>query len=151
MTGYRAIGRTLCAMGLLVIGGGVQASAQTTIGTFRWQLQPFCNVVTITVTQVGSVFRLEGTDDQCGAGTLAPVIGIAAFNPNGSVELGLNHVTTPGGVPVHVDAAISVASLGGTWRDSAGNIGSFIFTPGPSSGGSPRPPGGVGRSGDQLG
>lgn len=29
-------------------------------GTFRWQLQPFCNVLTVLVAQVGGVCRLEG-------------------------------------------------------------------------------------------
>jgi hypothetical protein len=28
-----------------------------TIGTFRWQLQPYCNLITVVVTQVGSVSR----------------------------------------------------------------------------------------------
>lgn len=40
---------------------------------------------------------------------------------------------------MHVDAAIAVATLSGTWRDSAGNSGAFAFTPGPGSGGSARP------------
>jgi hypothetical protein len=32
-----------------------------------------------------------------------------------------------------------MTSLNGTWRDSAGNSGSFIFTPGAGIGGAPRP------------
>ena len=42
------------------------ADAQS-LGTFRWQLQPYCNVVTLAVTQVGGIYRVEGTDDRCGA------------------------------------------------------------------------------------
>lgn len=29
------------------------------IGTFRWQLQPYCNIVTLNVTQHGAVFTLD--------------------------------------------------------------------------------------------
>jgi hypothetical protein len=145
MTGCTAMGRTVSAVAIVILGASAHASAQN-LGTFRWQLQPLCNVVTLTVTQNGTIYRLEGTDDQCGAATVAPVIGIAAVNPNGSIELGLNHVTTPGGVPIHVDAAISIASLSGSWRDSAGSTGTFIFTPGPGIGGAVRPPGGVGAA-----
>lgn len=45
----------------------------------------------------------------------------------------------PGGTPIHIEATIDIASLNGTWRDSAGNNGTFIFTPGAGIGGAPRP------------
>ncbi len=73
-----------------------EADAQP-LGTFRWQLQPYCNVLTVVVTQVGAVYRVEGTDDQCGAATAASVIGTAFPNPNGSIGFGLNVVAAPGG------------------------------------------------------
>ncbi len=41
-------------------------SAQS-IGTFPFQLAPYCNVVTLTVTQIGNTLTLDGYDDQCGA------------------------------------------------------------------------------------
>jgi hypothetical protein len=110
-----------------------------TIGTFRWQLQSYCNVLSLVVTQNAGVFTLDGFDDQCGATTRAPVIGLATPNPNGTIEFGLTIVATPGAAPVHVAAGISLATLGGTWRDSAGNSGDFVFTTGPGSGGLPRP------------
>ncbi len=114
------------------------ADAQS-LGTFRWQLQPYCNVVSVAVTQNGSVYRLEGTDDQCGGGNdRASVIGTAFQNPDGSIGFGLN-IVTPGGQAVPVEAEISLAALSGTWRDSAGNSGPFTFTPGAGTGGSPRP------------
>jgi hypothetical protein len=37
------------------------------LSTFRWQLQPYCNVVTVNVTQQGAVYTMDGYDDQCGA------------------------------------------------------------------------------------
>lgn len=115
-----------------------RADAQT-LGTFRWQTQPFCNVVSVTVTQVGGTYRLEGTDDQCGGATQAAVIGMAFPNLNGTIGFGFTVVATPGGVPLAVDATVSLAGLSGTWRDSAGRTGTFAFTPGAGNGGPVRP------------
>jgi hypothetical protein len=66
-------------------------------------------------------------------------VGLAFPNPDGSVGLGLTTVTTPGGTPVHIDARITLAALGGTWSDSGGLSGTFVFTPGAGTGGAPRP------------
>jgi hypothetical protein len=134
------------ALAAFVVGPwlATAASAQP-LGTFRWQLQPYCNVITVTVVQQGAQYQLDGNDDQCGAEVKASVVGLAFQNPGGSIGFGLTIVTAPGGTPVHVDATISIATLSGTWRDSAGNNGTFVFTPGAGVGGSPRPvlPGGI--------
>jgi hypothetical protein len=123
----------------LVMGATLASEAQT-VGTFRWQLRPFCNVVTVAITQNGAVYRLEGTDDQCGGGAdAASVTGTAFPNADGTIGFGLNIVTAPGGRPVHVDADISLGTFSGSWRDSAGQAGTFALTPGAASGGSPRP------------
>lgn len=114
------------------------------IGTFRWQLQPFCNVVTLSVVQQGGVYTLDGFDDQCGAQRRAPTVGLAVLNPDGTVGIGLTIVTTPGGTSVHVDAVINVSTLGGTWDDSLGHNGNFVFTPGAGTSGSARPLSGSG-------
>jgi hypothetical protein len=122
----------------------IAAEAQS-LGAFRWQLQPYCNVLTLTVTQSGGAYRLEGTDDQCGSAR-AGAIGMAFQRLDGTIGLGLTIVGSPDGSPVHIDATISVATLGGTWRDSVGNSGAFVSTPGAGVGGSPRPssqPGGL--------
>ncbi len=114
--------------------------AAQTIGTFKWQLQPYCNVVTLAVSQVGGVYRLEGTDDQCGNGAdKASAMGTAFPNPDGTIGFGLTIVATPGGVPVHVDAALAPGGFDGTWKDSAGNSGAFRLTPGAGTGGAARP------------
>jgi hypothetical protein len=107
------------------------------LGTFRWQLQPFCNAVVVEVTQAGAVYTVDGYDDQCGAAQRAPLVGLATPNPDGSIGFGLNVVTVPGGRGVQIDARISLPGLGGTWSDSAGNGGTFAFNA--STGGSPRP------------
>jgi hypothetical protein len=134
--------RMVTTLALAVFVGGVwdapSASAQP-LGTFRWQLQPYCNVITVAVVQQGGQYQLDGTDDQCGAVVKGSVVGLAFQNPDGTIGFGLSIVTTPGGAPVHVDATISIATLGGTWRDSAGNSGTFIFTPGAAVPGAPRP------------
>lgn len=122
---------------LASFGGADRAAAQP-LGTFKWQLQSYCNVVSLAVTQNGGVFTLDGFDDQCGADTRAPVTGLATSNPNGTIEFGLTIVAAPAAAPVHVAAAISVATLNGTWRDSTGAAGNFVFTPGNGTGGSPR-------------
>ncbi len=126
-----------CALVLLMTIAPALASAQS-LGAFRWQFQPYCNVVTLIVSQVGGVFALDGFDDQCGAGQRASVAGTAALNPDGSVGMGLAIVTAPGAAPLHVAVALSLATVSGTWRDSTGASGALVFDPA-STGGAPRP------------
>ena len=131
-------GRVSALVLILLPPFGTSASAQP-LGTFRWQQSPYCNVVTVNAVHSGGVYQLDGIDDQCGAPTQAAVVGIAFLNPDGTLGLGLTLVTSPGGIPVHIDAAISVASGHGTWRDSAGAAGDFVLTAGAGTGGSARP------------
>jgi len=131
----RTVAFTL-AIGVLL---PVLPAAAQPLGAFRWQLQPYCNILTLAVVQQGGQYQLDGTDDQCGAAVKASVVGLAFQNPDGSIGFGLSIVTAPGGIPVHVDVTIAIATLSGTWRDSAGNSGTFIFTPGAGTGGGPRP------------
>lgn len=128
---------TLLAAGI-VISTALEATAQP-LGAFRWQLLPYCNVLTLNVTAQGTVFTLDGYDDQCGAAQRASVVGTAFVNPDGTVGMGLNTVVAAGSGFVHIDARMGLASLGGTWRDSAGNSGPFVLTPGGGIGGAPRP------------
>lgn len=82
------------------------ASAQS-LGTFRWQLLPYCNVVSAMVTQNGAAYRIEGTDDQCQAGAEpASVVGMAFPRSDGSIGFGFTVVSAPGGGAVHVEATI---------------------------------------------
>ena len=124
----------LVALAALLVTIG-RAEAQS-LGTFRWQLQPFCNVVNVTVTQQGALYQLDGYDDQCGGPQRAPLVGMGTPNPDGSIGFGLNVVTVPGGRGVRIDARFAIATLSGSWTDSAGNSGTFAF--GAATGGSPR-------------
>jgi len=125
------------APALVIAVSAATAQAQS-LGTFRWQLLPYCNVITVTVVAQGAQFLVSGVDDQCG-GSAAAVTGLAFFNPTGTIGFGLSIVTAPGGAPVQVDATLPPGALSGTWRDSAGATGTFAFTPGPGTGGTPRP------------
>ena len=113
----------------------VMAQAQS-LGTFSWQLQPFCNRVTVTIVQVGSTFTLDGFDDQCGAAQRAAVVGTATTNPAGTISFGFTAVVATG-LPVHVSAQVSLPSASGTWQDSLGNAGTFVL--GGAAAGSARP------------
>lgn len=150
---------TRLAIVLSVVAGSVlvpRPAAGQSLGTFRWQQQPYCNVVVVNVVQNGAVYDVNGIDDQCGAGTGAAVVGMAFPNPNGSIGLGFTIVTTPGGTALHLDATVGLPSASGTWRDSTGASGAFMLTPGAPVPGSPRPvpraafPGGLSAGGTRI-
>jgi len=122
---------------LVALVCGASAAQAQPLGTFTWQLQPFCNRVTVSVTQNGGVYTLDGFDDQCGAPQRAPLVGLATPNPDGSVGLGFHIATWPGGKTVSVEARISLATVGGPWTDSAGNTGTLALNG--SAAGSARP------------
>lgn len=123
----------LC-MTLLAASG---ASAQV-FGTFSWQMQPYCNIVTLTITQIPGGYTIDGNDNQCGVGgKLAGAAGMALLNPDGTVGLEFTIVTAPSGKAVHVSASINPANGSGPWTDSVGNTGNFAL--GSPGAGSPRP------------
>jgi hypothetical protein len=132
MTTRRA---TLAGAIVGVLGAVAGPAAAQPLGTFSWQLQPYCNRVTFTVTQNGAVFTLDGFDDRCGATARAAAAGVAVLNPNGSVSLGFTVVAPDGALLV--DATINPSTLGGTWRDDRLDGGSFVFNA--SAPGDPRP------------
>lgn len=102
-------------------------SAQS-VGTFRWQLQPFCNVLTFSVSGGGAPFTLTGFDDLCRASVHAPAAGSATQNADGTFALDFV-VVTPDGLASHTTVALNLSDLSGPWRDSAGNTGTFRFAP----------------------
>ena len=51
--------RTVALAALCLALSSTSAYAQSR-GTFRWQLQPFCNVITVDVTQHGAIYVLDG-------------------------------------------------------------------------------------------
>lgn len=123
---------------LLTLCVGVAGAQAQTIGTFRFQLRPYCNVVTLTVVQQGGQYQVDGFDDQCGLGP-APATGLAVFNGGGSLTFGFTIVPSPNGGPVTVDASLSLGTFSGGWRDSVDNSGTFVLIAGAGNGGSARP------------
>ncbi len=123
---------TSIALAAALAGAGA-AEAQS-IGTFSWQTQPYCNVITVEVIQHGSVYQLIGTDNLCGGGT-APVTGTAVFT-GGAVAFGLT-AALPSGRADQISATISLATVSGTWADADGHSGAFAF--GANTGGASRP------------
>ena len=111
---------------VLVLSMPMGAMAQT-FGTFSWQMQPYCNVVSLTLVNTPAGFTLQGTDDQCGAVNKAGAFGIASFSTAGNVTANFSIVTAPSAKAVHVSAIISPANGNGTWTDSAGNSGTFVL------------------------
>ena len=128
--------RTTTAALTLALLSVNDVSAQI-LGTFRWQLAPYCNTVTLTVETHASGFRLDGYDDLCGGPKRAPATGNAQFNPDGTISLALL-IVRPDGFPVHQTATITPAALSGTWSDEYANGGTFAFNAPSPAPGSPR-------------
>ena len=134
----RGFAVALLAAAMLTQWSGT-AQAQV-LGTFNFQLQPFCNVITLTLTQEGNTYRLAGWDDNCGAAQRFPMEGTVSANPDGTFAFGFV-VTRTDGLEVHTSVQFNVAAIGGPWIDSAGNTGTFVFNgtggvgarPGPST------------------
>lgn len=128
--------RTLFVLALTLAAS--TASAQT-IGTFRWRTAPYCNVMNVTVTQVGSVYRLEGFEEQCGGNPRQPIWGIGVLQPNGSITLGFSVVPVVGAAnPVTIRASLG-NDFNGAWTDNGSSSGTFEFSPNCTTGcGGPR-------------
>jgi len=132
MTRIRFVLGALC----ISVCAASSASAQV-FGTFAWQMQPYCNIISLTLSSSPAGFVLEGTDNQCGAVDKASALGVASFNANGLVNLNFTIVTAPSGRPVHVAAVVNPGTGSGTWTDNGGNTG--VFALGAPGSGSPRP------------
>lgn len=131
----RAFVVAVATAGLLTQWTGT-AHAQT-LGTFTFQLQPYCNVITMTITQEGATYRLSGWDDACSATLRYPMSGTIATNPNGTLAFAFV-VTRPNGIAVDTNFTFTPAPpYSGPWSDSAGNTGTFVL--GGAAAGSPRP------------
>jgi hypothetical protein len=103
------IGWLLIAVGVAgAVAPPVRAQA---LGTFRWQLQPYCNILTLNVRQDGAVYTLDGFDDQCGAASAASALGTAFLNPDGTIGFGVSGATAPGAAPVMLYARVTLATV----------------------------------------
>lgn len=108
------------------VAAPLSVSAQV-LGTFTWQMQPYCNRLTLTLTGTPGGFVAAGTDDLCGAPKKAGATGFVAFNPDGTVGLSFAIASTTGGRPTDVTAVVSPGNGQGTWSDGVGNSGAFAL------------------------
>ena len=122
----------------LLFGLAVSSASAQSLGTFRWQLQPYGSVLQISVTQQGSIFLLDGIELQCGGNASLPVNGVAVPQTNGSVILGLTTINEQGR-GIHTRATVNTIDFNGFYSDNAGNTSQvFLFNPGVTCPGGPR-------------
>jgi len=128
--------RRCCIAAVVVVASSAAPARAQVVGSFSWQTQPYCNVVTVTIVQQGGLYQLTGADDLCGAGT-APVSGTALPTAAG-VVLGFTTVL-PDGSAAHLSATVGVADGSGTWFDGAGHSGPFALNGGAAGAARPAP------------
>ena len=129
----------LLGMLLAVSLGAGTASAQV-FGTFSWRMEPYCNIITLTITQFPGGYTIDGNDNQCGVGGKpSAAAGQVLLNADGTVGLNFTIMAAPNGKTAHVTAVISPGTGSGTWTDDDGRSGSFLL--GAAGAGSPRPAG----------
>ena len=136
----RCLPSVVVSLATAVIGlTSVSSASAQSLGTFRFQFAPFCNVVTVLIEQKGTVFELTGTDDGCdGAAPASTANGSAHFNTGGS-SVGISlALVRPDGFVVNNIISLNPGTLAGTWRDDWGNTGNFVFNPPAPVAGSPR-------------
>ena len=109
--------------------GSTLVNAQT-LGTYRLNISPFCNVITLTVTQLEAGWSAVGSDDNCGLTEASPVSGSFSSAGRGSAFRGIltsdgsNRFTT-----TTTTLRIYPEEGQGDWVDDAGNQGFIIFNP----------------------
>jgi hypothetical protein len=116
-------------LGLCSVLISAQPIEAQSIGTFRWQILPFCNVLTANISAEGfDSFSVTGWDDRCGAPSRDALYGAFFFNPGfdpagNNVGGGLT-VVSAGGAVRHIDVTINEFTLLGTWNDgtSSGDL-----------------------------
>ena len=129
------IGTVIAGVALVLVAWG-PAFAQD-LGTFRWQLAPHCNVITVDVERKGSHYELIGSDDRCGQGPPATLHGVALQLNERVVTLGML-TTGREGSASGLSATMFVSTLSGFWSDENGNGGEVQFNPVLPASGTPR-------------
>jgi hypothetical protein len=120
--------------------GSTLVNAQT-VGTYRLNISPFCNVITLTVTQLEAGFSATGSDDNCGLGEASPVTGSFSNTGIGSgstIKGILTSVGSDESSAVSTTVRIFLGDFDGDWVDEAGNQGFIIFNPTTVPSGQPR-------------
>jgi hypothetical protein len=102
--------------------------------TVRFQLQPLCDTVTLTLlpSPSSAVIGIVGYDDNCGENPRSPIHGTAVMNPDGGITIGYT-TSLPFSVYGRTDVGLQTNvewpanSDVGYWTDDDGNSGTFLF------------------------
>jgi hypothetical protein len=139
MTPILRCARVALCLFLLPAGPAAPAAAQpvqpVVIGTFHWQLQPFCSTVSVTVIQEAGQFRVQGTEACAPNDFSRSVYGTALLDGQGWVYLSLSTPrvqNTLDGTSVY--AWFQLSTLSGGWQDDGGRTGSLVPVAGPVAG-----------------
>jgi hypothetical protein len=109
---------------LALLGRPAPAGADTP-GTFRWQLSPMCNVLTLTASGITPGFSMSGALDTCGGELIFPVFGAAVARGNGTVGIGLTVVfPTTNTTTLHM--VVDPSTGAGTWLNAFGQSGDLL-------------------------
>lgn len=105
------------------------------IGTFHWQLQPFCSTLSLTVIQEAGQYRVQGTE-ACAPNDLSrSVYGTAILDQAGWVYLSLTAPRLQSSFEgTAIYARLQLATLAGAWQDDGGRSGTLMPVPGPIAG-----------------
>lgn len=122
--------RVLVAFIVLLGAFASTASAQgPSLGTFRWNLLPYCDALVMEVRPIlpdGSFFRLTGTHDRCGDAGFLAIEGTAERQPDGTYQLVLTHAVGLGWMEPNFVASIAPQGLSGAWAWD-GEFGTFAL------------------------
>lgn len=119
----RLVSETLLFAAVFLCASG-SARAQH-LGHFRWQVLPFCQVYELEVTQVGSVYSLNGWTDKCGESVSVILTGTVVPKNNGQLGFGITFNESP--FVRHIRAFLDPVTLEGPWHDESGGGGYLIF------------------------
>jgi hypothetical protein len=120
--------------------GSTLVNAQT-LGTYRLNISPFCNVISLTITQLEAGLSATGSDDNCGLEEASPVTGSfssAGMGPGPAVKGILISEGSDRSSTVSTTVRIFLGDFDGDWVDEAGNQGFIIFNPTTAPSGQPR-------------
>lgn len=128
---------------LLALGLTAPALAQPVqpivLGTFHWQLQPFCSTLSLTVIQEGSQYRVQGTEACLPNDNSRSVSGTALADGQGRVHLSLHAPRVQNSLSgASVYAWFDLPTLQGGWQDDGGRAGALAPVVGPVAGTNPR-------------
>ena len=99
------------------------------LGTIYWRMEPYCNTLVLNVVQEGTVYRLQGYEDQCENAEHTTVEGTAVIqSAPGEVAVILGLSTLNGRLLGVIE---DLPALNGRWNDSHGD-GQLIASQGVS-------------------